>query len=77
MLNRIGRPWSAAKSGEPHRLSVAVTAEMKELLIRLAETSGRSISQEIEVMLERCLCYDRLIDAITTLAKSCGLPKPR
>ena len=66
---RRGRPFKAPKAGKRAPLSLLVRAEIKHLVDERAKTSGRTQSQEAEMMIERCLTYDQTLEAMrTTLA---------
>lgn len=47
-----GRPKLPAEQGKRHPLNIRTTRELKDLLRRAANSSGRSVAQEIEVRLE-------------------------
>lgn len=53
-----GRPTKPPRPGERNPLGLRVTAEVKERLERAARESGRSISQEVEMRLERSFAAD-------------------
>ena len=66
---RRGRPFKAPKAGKRAPLSLLVRAEIKHLVDERAKASGRTQSQEAEMMIERCLTYDQTLEAMhTTLA---------
>jgi len=66
---RRGRPFKAPKAGKRAPLSLIVRAEVKALVDERAKASGRTQSQEAEIMIERCLTYDQTLEAMqTTLA---------
>jgi hypothetical protein len=66
---RRGRPFKAPKAGKRAPLSLLVRAEIKHLVDERAKASGRTQSQEAEIMIERCLTYDQTLAAMqTTLA---------
>jgi hypothetical protein len=54
---RIGRPTKAPKPGERVSLGLRVTPEMKQRLEQAAVRKGRSLSQEVELRLERSLDF--------------------
>ena len=58
---RIGRPIKPALPGERPSLGLKVSAATKALIEALARASGRTQSQEVEFLIERCLQYDRLV----------------
>jgi hypothetical protein len=66
---RKGRPFKAPKAGKRAPLSLLVRAEIKAHVDGLARASGRTQSQEAEMLIERCLHYDRMLETMrTTLA---------
>jgi uncharacterized protein (DUF1778 family) len=56
-----GRPRKAPVQGERHPVTVRLTAETKRDLEEAADSSGRSLSQEIEVRLEHSFSIDRML----------------
>ena len=56
---RMGRPTKRPKPGERVPLGLQVTPEMKKRLEKAAIKNGRSISQEVELRLERSLDLSR------------------
>ena len=66
---RIGRPTKSPTPGTRVSLGLKVTPNIKRLLDGAAASSGRTQSQEAEMMIERCLTYDQTLEAMhTTLA---------
>lgn len=66
---RRGRPFKAPKAGKRAPLSLLVRAEIKQLVDERAKASGRTQSQEAEMLIERCLQYDKTMEAMrSTLA---------
>jgi hypothetical protein len=62
---RGGWPARTPEPGERVAMSFRVTPELKAKLDRAAETSGRSLAQEIELRLERSLdAQHQLVDAL-------------
>ena len=61
---RMGRPPKNAN--EPRRISLGlkVTPQIKELIDTRAKASGRTQSQEAELMIERAVQYDRTLAAM-------------
>ena len=59
---RIGRPTKPPVEGERVPLGLRVTAEAKRKLEEAAIKSGRSISQEAELRIERSFDEDRIED---------------
>jgi hypothetical protein len=55
---RRGRPFKAPKPGKRAPLSLLVRAEIKKLVDERAKASGRTQSQEAEMLIERCLQYE-------------------
>jgi hypothetical protein len=67
---RIGRPMKAPARGKRVSLGLKVTAEVKRHIDSAARASGRTQSQEAEILIERALQYDRMLGAMrTTLAQ--------
>jgi len=69
MGNKIGRPLRKPVPGKREQIGAFINAELKALMMCRADAVGRSFSQEIEAMLERCLAYDRAIDAFVAFTK--------
>jgi hypothetical protein len=67
---RVGRPFkSPPPKGQRVSLGLKVTAEVKRHIDAAARASGRTQSQEAELLIERALQYDRTLEAMrTTLA---------
>ena len=61
---RRGRPFKEPKPGKRAPLSLLVRAEIKQLVDERAKASGRTQSQEAEIMIERCLIYDQTMEAM-------------
>src|SRR5262245_7758606 len=57
---RTGRPWKASRKGRRYQIGVIVTGETKAIITKAATESGRTISREVEHMIERCIQYDRM-----------------
>jgi hypothetical protein len=55
-----------ARKGEKYQLGVIVSGVTKKALVEAIKVSGRSISREAEHLIERCLHYDRMMDAMRT-----------
>jgi hypothetical protein len=66
-IKRIGRPVKPvrAKRGRA-RLSLVVTAETKKRIIDAAEVSERSLSAEIEFLIEQALTYNEILKTMRT-----------
>jgi hypothetical protein len=58
---RRGRPFKAPKAGKRAPLSLLVRAEIKKLVDERAKASGRTQSQEAEMLIERCLQYESVL----------------
>jgi hypothetical protein len=65
---RIGRPTKPAPAGERIPIGLRVTSEMKTRLDTVAQQSGRSFSQEVELRLERSLEREDLLPQVLSLA---------
>src|SRR5262245_46590953 len=61
---RTGRPMKAARKGRRYQIGVIVTGETKAVIARVAKESGRTISREVEILIERALQYDRTLAAM-------------
>jgi len=66
---RTGRPMKAARKGERYQIGVIVTGATKAVITKAAKESGRTISREVEHMIERCLQYDRIFAAMRKTAE--------
>jgi hypothetical protein len=64
VAKRRGRPFKEAILGQRAPLGLLVRAEIKQLIDERAKANGRTQSQEAEALIERCLTYDRILDAI-------------
>jgi TraY domain-containing protein len=78
---RMGRPTKAPTPGERNHLGLRVTAELKQRLEQAAERAGRSLSQDVEMRLERSFDFDaalggnrlsKIIKAIAQAMKMAG-----
>ncbi len=69
---RTGRPPSEVKRMS---LSLRVTPTVKKLIENAAAESGRSISQEVEMMIERAVQYDRIFAAAISAQQQTGDPQ--
>jgi hypothetical protein len=58
---RRGRPFKAPKAGKRAPLSLLVRAEIKQLVDERAKASGRTQSQEAEMLIERCLQFESVL----------------
>jgi len=59
----------AARKGERYQIGVIVTGATKATIAKAAKESGRTISREVEHMIERCLQYDRMFKATGKMLK--------
>jgi hypothetical protein len=70
MTKSAKRTGRAAKkkvaSRERISLGLKVTEETKQLIDKMARDSQRTQSQQCEYMIERCLQYDRMMEAMRT-----------
>lgn len=58
---RIGRPMKTAREGRRYQIGVIVTGKTKATIAKAAKESGRTISREVEILIERALQYDRTL----------------
>jgi hypothetical protein len=63
---RIGRPIKEARKGRRYQIGVIVTGDVKAIVARRAKKSGRTISREVEMMIERLLQYEQAFDQMKT-----------
>jgi hypothetical protein len=61
---RSGRPWKASREGRRYQIGVIVTGATKADITEAAKKSGRTISREVEHMIERCRQYERMFKAM-------------
>jgi len=54
-----GRPIKEAKKGRRYQIGVIVTGEIKTLITKRAKDSGRTISREVEIMIEHLVRQER------------------
>ena len=66
LAKRMGRPMKAARKGRRYQIGVIVTGETKTLITQAAKASGRTISREVEHLIERALHYDRMLNSMRT-----------
>jgi hypothetical protein len=66
LAKRMGRPMKAARKGRRYQIGVIVTGETKTLITQAAKASGRTISREVEHLIERVLTYDATLRAMRT-----------
>jgi hypothetical protein len=59
---RPGRPTKAPRKGQRYQIGVIVTGETKAVITKAAKESGRTISREVEILIEKALQYDRLFE---------------
>ena len=60
---RIGRPWKAPTKKRV-QIGVIVRAEIKRRINNAAKQSGRTVSQETEMLIERGLLVDKTLAAV-------------
>jgi hypothetical protein len=58
---KTGRPIKPARKGQKYQIGVIVTGEVKTTIAKLAKESGRTISREVEIMIERLLQYEKVL----------------
>jgi hypothetical protein len=63
---RIGRPMKQPPRGTRVSLGLKVGADVKRRIDSAARASGRTQSQEAELLIERALQYERLLSAMNT-----------
>jgi hypothetical protein len=63
---RIGRPMKQPPRGTRMSLGLKVGADVKRRIDSAARASGRTQSQEAELLIERALHYDRMLSAMNT-----------
>jgi len=61
---RGGRPVKSSRKGARYQIGVIVTGATKAVIARAAKNEGRTISRQVEHMVERCLQYDRIFAAM-------------
>lgn len=61
---RIGRPLVAGKQGKKSAIGSLLNAELKNKLIAEARSNDRSLSQEIELRLERSFDHEWIIQRL-------------
>jgi hypothetical protein len=66
LKKRTGRPIKAARKGRRYQIGVIVTGDVKAIVAKRAKESGRTISREVEIMIERLLQYERAFDQMKT-----------
>src|SRR5262245_61125749 len=63
---RRGRPLKPPQKGKRVSVTVMIDPKLKQRIAADMRDSGRSQSQQIEMLLERCLTYDRMLSAMRT-----------
>jgi hypothetical protein len=58
---RLGRPIKEARKGKRYQIGVIVTGDIKAIIAKRAKESGRTISRELEMMIERLLQYEQIV----------------
>src|SRR5262249_9321435 len=66
---RGGRPVKSSRKGAHYQIGVIVTGATKAVIAKAAKTEGRTISRQVEHMVERCLQYDRIFAAMRKTAE--------
>lgn len=66
---RLGRPIKEARKGRRYQIGVMVTGARKQLIAKRAKESGRSISGEVEMIIERAI-QDEQWFAATRLSRA-------
>jgi hypothetical protein len=67
---RMGRPTKPARKGRRYQIGVIVTGETKAVIDAAAKASGRTISREVEHLIERALGFEHMFESMrTTLAQ--------
>ena len=61
---RGGRPTKSSRKGARYQIGVIVTGATKAVIAKEAKNEGRTISRQVEHMVERCLQYDRIFAAM-------------
>ncbi|SDR31388.1 hypothetical protein SAMN05519103_01934 [Rhizobiales bacterium GAS113] len=62
----VGRPIKPAAPGQRFSLGLKVTAEIKQLIDALARKTGRTQSQQVELMVEGFLQFQATLAALRT-----------
>jgi hypothetical protein len=60
-MRKARRPAAAAEQQKRHQLAFIASAEVKELIVSMAQSSGRTQSQVVELLIERAITYDRTV----------------
>jgi hypothetical protein len=60
----VGRPLGEARKGKRYQIGIRVSGQVKAALARRAKENGRSLSSEIEHMIERAAELDRWLEAL-------------
>lgn len=63
---RIGRPIKAAKKGQRSMLGVFVGPDIRAKVAAAAKVSGRTLSREVEILIERAVAYDAFMASMKT-----------
>jgi hypothetical protein len=59
-----GPPVKPARKGQKYQIGVIVAGPTKKDIVESTKVSGRSISREVEHLVERALAYDRVLEAM-------------
>jgi hypothetical protein len=61
-----GRPIKKVPKGERTQIGVIVGGNTKARLVKAMQQSGRTISREVEHLIEKALAYDDMLRAMST-----------
>jgi hypothetical protein len=67
---RLGRPPKKALKGEITQIGVRVTGKTKARLLKAMNESGRTISREVEHLIEKAFIYDDFVAAQSVAAQN-------
>jgi hypothetical protein len=60
---RIARRIKPARAGQRYQIGVIVTGTTKNIIAKEAMKTGRTISREVEILIERALAYDKVLES--------------
>jgi dissimilatory sulfite reductase (desulfoviridin) alpha/beta subunit len=63
-----GRPIKKVPKGERTQIGVIIGGNTKERLLAAMKESGRTISREVEHLIEKALAYDDLLTVLKNIA---------
>ncbi|HEY2534308.1 MAG TPA: hypothetical protein VGJ20_41395 [Xanthobacteraceae bacterium] len=66
---RTGRPIKESQKGRRYQIGVIVTGATKAIITKAAKESGRTISREVEILIEKALQYDRMFEDMRMTAE--------